>query len=157
MMATATSRTAFARAALIGAATGCRSMSMLAACALTGPSADDALDRLLHTAWGRRLALTAAAGELVGDKLPQTPPRTDPPGLVARLLLSGLTARVLARRRGAAELTAVVIGVAAAAATTYLGPSARAAAAKRFGTDLPGALVEDAAALTAAVASTRVR
>ncbi|MEO9139562.1 MAG: hypothetical protein ABI345_10900 [Jatrophihabitans sp.] len=145
------------RAGLVGAATGSRSMSMLAACALSDASTGDALDRRLHTGWGRRAAVAAAAGELVGDKLPRTPPRTDPPGLTARLVLSALTARTLARRGGDAEAPAVLIAVTASVVTTYFGPRVRSAAATRFGSDLPGAVVEDVAALSVAAASTRLR
>lgn len=140
------------RAALAGAASGSRSQAVLAACALTPPG-PTRVDRWLHKS--RRGVLLGAAGELVGDKLPVTPPRTDPPGLGARLALGAGTAGLIATRRGQSAVLPAVIGLLAAAATTFAGPPARAAAAERFGSDLPGALAEDAFALGLAAAVTR--
>src|SRR4030095_15826648 len=41
-----------------------------------------------------------AAVELVADKLPKTPKRTAPPGLIARIVMGGLTGACVATGRG---------------------------------------------------------
>jgi uncharacterized membrane protein len=129
------------RAGLAGAATGMRSQSALAAFELTAPNAHPV-----------RRALTAAgaATELVLDKLARTPSRVSPAGLVPRLALGGVTAWLLAGRGGANRLGAAVVGTAAAGAASVGGARARAALSGRLGSDLPGALAEDAVALTLA-------
>lgn len=126
------------RAALLGLATGGRSTSGLAALAATRPAGER---------WTRRLATVATAGELVGDKLPQTPSRLQPSGLVPRLGLGAVTGAVLARRDGGSRNRAVLagaLGLLGAAAGSRLGVSWRQVANRRFGRDLPGALIEDA-------------
>ncbi|HEV7204761.1 MAG TPA: hypothetical protein VGN18_09120 [Jatrophihabitans sp.] len=142
------------RAALAGAASGSRSQAVLAACVLTRPGSTR-LDRWLHRPSVRRSVLYGAAGELVGDKLPVAPSRTEPPGLGARLALGAATAGLLATRRGERPALPAVVGLLAAAGTTFAGPPARAAAAARFGSDLPGALTEDVLAVGLAAAATR--
>jgi uncharacterized membrane protein len=137
------------RAALLGLATGGRSMSGLAALALTNRSTSGALG----SRWIRRLAGTAAAGELVGDKLPQVPSRLQPQGLLPRLALGAIAGTVLARREGGSgnrTASAAVVGLAGAAAGSWLGVSWRQLAAARFGRHLPGALIEDAGWLAVA-------
>lgn len=92
-----------------------------------------------------------AALELVGDKLPQTPSRTDPPGVISRFTSGTATGYAAGGPAGAlvAGTTAVAAGSAFAAARAKLGSS----------TKLPDAVlavVEDAAALgLAAVAAPR--
>lgn len=142
------------RAALAGAASGSRSQAVLAACVLTPPGSTR-LDRWLHRPSLRRSVLYGAAGELVGDKLPITPSRTDPPGLGARLALGAVTAGLIGTRRGERAALPALVGLLAAAGTTFAGPPARAAAAARLGSDLPGALAEDVLALGLAAAATR--
>jgi uncharacterized membrane protein len=145
---------ALLRAALAGAATGSRSFSALAACTVTAPKGRTG------TRWvrrrGRQVVLLGAAGELVGDKLPQAPPRTAPPALYARLGLAALTAVVLARRRGESIALAALVGTAASAGTTFAGPGIRGALAARVGQDRPGALAEDAFAYTLALVAARL-
>jgi uncharacterized membrane protein len=133
----------YLRATLLGAASGSRSSLGLAGLATAAPQGP----------WLARIATLAAAGELVGDKLPQTPARTEPPGLAARVL-AGLACGVVVARRDRAGLPstalAAVLGASAAFAATHAGSAWRGFAARRFGRDLPGALLEDAAALTTA-------
>jgi uncharacterized membrane protein len=131
------------RAALLGLATGGRSTAGLTALALTNPSSSG----VLASRWTRRLAGTAAAGELVGDKLPQTPSRLQPEGLVPRLVLGTAAGAILTRREGAGRgrtVLAGALGLLGAAAGSKLGVSWRQQASRRFGKDLPGALIEDA-------------
>jgi uncharacterized membrane protein len=145
-----------ARAVLFGLATGGRSTSGLAALALNDrPFASAGGSR-----WARRLAATAAVGEFVGDKLPQTPSRLQPAGLVPRLGLGAVTGAVLTRREGGSRNRAVLagaLGLLGATAGSRLGVSWRQLAAQRFGRDLPGALIEDAWCLAAMRYASRSR
>jgi uncharacterized membrane protein len=149
-----------ARAALIGAATGSRSFTGMAALALTAPAAAVTQpDRTLGQGWVKALVASGALGELVADKLPATPDRLAPRGLAGRVLIAALTGQIVARRpwparsgdqgpadpgTAAASASAVAVGTALAAA--WLGSRWRRVAAPRFGRDWPGAVLEDAAA-----------
>jgi uncharacterized membrane protein len=137
------------RAAAIGAATGSRSSAGLAAVAFTSSAADrGAVVSRLGSGAGTATVGALAATELVLDKRPSTPPRTAPPGLVPRAALGATTAAAVARRDGHDGSLAGVGGLAFALLTTVLGVRARAAAERRFGSDLPGALAEDVVAGT---------
>jgi uncharacterized membrane protein len=97
---------------------------------------------------GRVVVGIAAAGELVGDKLPMTPSRLTQPQLLGRLAAGGLGAVALAaveRRSVASWVPAALLGAAGAFAGSVLGASWCAAAEDR---GLPGtraALLEDGA------------
>ncbi|MGN6610019.1 MAG: DUF4126 domain-containing protein [Jatrophihabitans sp.] len=143
------------RAALAGLATGARSMTPVAAVAWTAgePAVGGALDARLR---GAKVLLGAGAvGELAADKLPIAPPRTQLPSFVFRLTLGAVSGAVVARRGAAPLVAGALVGAAASAVTTAAGPGYRAALAKRFGSDVPGALLEDAAALGLAAAAVR--
>jgi len=144
------------RAALLGLATGGRSTSGLTALTLTNPSSAG----VLGNRWTRRLAAAAATGELLGDKLPRTPSRLQPEGLLPRLACGAAAGAILASRagggRGRATLAAG-LGLLGAAAGSRLGASWRQLAARRFGHDLPGALIEDAWVLAAGRYASRPR
>ncbi len=128
-------------AAFAGAATGSRSQSALAAYELTDP----------HPRTFRRAAtVLGAAGELVGDKLPRVPSRLQPAALGARLVCGGLSGWLLAGRHGGARIPATLVGCGAAAATSFAGARTRGLLATRLGNDLPGALAEDAIAVSLA-------
>lgn len=73
--------------ALIGAATGLRSSSGMAALAVGAPV--ERLSPFLRRTEVRVTNVALAAAELVADKHPKTPKRTGPPGLIARLVLGG--------------------------------------------------------------------
>jgi uncharacterized membrane protein len=142
------------RPALIGVATGARSFTGLAACARTaaGPGR---VDRLLHHSRIRRALTSGAAVELLGDKLPVTPPRTQPPSLAARVLLGAVSGAIVSGRAGGARATGALAGAGSAAGWTLLGPRLRAAAAARLDGDLRGALAEDVLAIALAVGAAR--
>jgi uncharacterized membrane protein len=99
---------------------------------------------------GTTLAGLFAAGEVVADKQPAVPGRLSPPGLVPRLTLGATSAAALARRDDEGPALPALVGLAAAGGAAVLGVRARAAAARRLGSDLPGAIAEDA--LTAGLA-----
>jgi uncharacterized membrane protein len=98
------------RYALLGFATGGRTFA--------GPTA---------VAWtsgnqlAQRLTAVAALGEVVVDKLPQTPSRLEPGALVARAATSAVAAMVLARRRGDDQRLAAWVAMLAAGAGVTAG------------------------------------
>jgi uncharacterized membrane protein len=87
-----------------------------------------------------------AIGELVNDKLPKTPNRLVPPQFITRILTSALSGLAIGLS-GNGLLIGLVAGILGAVAGTFGGAKARSVLAKRFGRDLPAALLEDAVAL----------
>ncbi|HYH30389.1 MAG TPA: hypothetical protein VD903_08390 [Pseudonocardia sp.] len=141
------SPSALLRAAALGAATGARSTAGITAVALTSrPDDTGAVASRLGGRAGSALAVVAAAGELVADKTPGVPSRIAPPGLVPRIALGATSASAVARRDGHDNALPGLIGAASAVGAAVLGVRLRAVAARRFGTDKPGALAEDALA-----------
>jgi uncharacterized membrane protein len=140
-------------AALIGSATGLRSQMGMAVLLNGTPPAQ--LPALLGHRAVRPIAVTAALGELVADKLPSTPARTQAPGLVPRIGLGGLSAGLLARSAGAPAPLAVAVGAGAAAGAAFAGMAARGALAKRV-PPLAAALAEDLVAVMLAVVALRL-
>ena len=130
----------------LGAATGMRSQLGLAA--LVAQS-DPSLPPMLRKPGIRGLLLASAVGELVIDKLPGTPSRLAPQGIVPRLALGALAASLSARTRNASWLPAAALGASSAAVAAKLGHDARARLA-RHAPDPAVALLEDAVALGAA-------
>jgi uncharacterized membrane protein len=103
------------RAAVLGTVTGSRTFLAPAALALRG--------RLGKVA---KFALPPlAAGELVGDKLPMSPPRVEGPGLVGRVVSGAFAGRVSGGTRG------LRVGAAFALASTYPSQVVRQQVVKR--------------------------
>jgi uncharacterized membrane protein len=150
--ATAPLRASLLRSAALGAASGCRSTAGATAVVLTARPTDPG--PAARAGRGRLLALVLAAAELVADKLPVTPPRTQPAGL-PRLAAGAGSATAVAQRDGRAPAAAAAVGTLAAAAAAELASRARAVAARRLGSDLPGALLEDVLAALLAWWGTR--
>ena len=98
-----------------------------------------------------------ATGHGRGHPAPGAPARTAASGLVPRAALGVSTAAGLARRDGHEPTLAGLVGLGAALGTAVLGVQARAAAARRFGSDLPGAITEDVLAATLGWWATRRR
>jgi uncharacterized membrane protein len=116
------------RAAVLGSVTGARTFLAPAALALRG--------RLGKAAQVGLPVL--AAGELVGDKLPMTPPRSQGPGLVGRVVSGALSGRVSAGGRGAR------VGAAFALAATYPSQALRGQIVRRTSIpDIAFAVSED--------------
>jgi uncharacterized membrane protein len=116
------------------------------------PPAALAAGGLLNRQTPARISLIlAAAGELIADKLPITPSRTDPAGVIGRVVSGAICGRTVAGPLGAALAAGVAAG------STFLCHDARAAAGKRTGLpDLPFALIEDALAVSLAAAAVRL-
>ncbi|MFC6091722.1 hypothetical protein [Saccharothrix lopnurensis] len=146
MATTTQQRGALLRAAALGAASGARSTAGLTSIALTSSRADTGIARSLGGRAGSVVTGLAAVGELLADKHPSTPSRLGLPGLLPRLVLGATAGAGLARREGRSVVPAAVAAAVAAAAWSVLGNRLRARLGDGFGSDLPGALAEDAAA-----------
>jgi uncharacterized membrane protein len=120
------------RALGLGAATGLRTMA--------APTA----------VFGGALLLVGAFAELVVDKLPSTPSRTQPVGLTARSIAAALAAGTYAKRAGDDPAIGGLLGVTGALAAAYLGAAYRGATARAGIPDLLCALLEDTVAYTTA-------
>jgi uncharacterized membrane protein len=89
-----------------------------------------------------------AVVELIADKLPKTPARTAPPGLIARIVFSGLCSAALAISAGGSLIIAAIVGVIGARFGTFSGYNIRHALVVRGHLpDLPVALIEDVIAI----------
>ena len=95
------------------------------------------------------IASVIALGELVNDKLPNTPSRKVPVQFGGRIAMGGLAGAAVGLSAGAL-LPGLVLGAIGAVAGTYGGAAARGALAKTFGRDLPAALIEDVVAVVGA-------
>jgi uncharacterized membrane protein len=63
----------------------------------------------------------AAAGEIVNDKLPKTPPRTAPPSFIIRIVLGGFAAATLAAGAGGSIVVGAILGIIGAVVGTLGG------------------------------------
>ena len=133
---------------LLGAASGAR--AQLGVATVVGRS-DSALPAVFLRPWTRRLLVAAAAGELVVDKLPTTPSRLEPAGLVARLVMGGLAAGLFARTRQAPWAPAAALGGSSAAVSAKVGHDVRARLANHA-PDPVIAVAEDVLAVALATA-----
>jgi len=89
-----------------------------------------------------------AVVELVADKLPQTPSRTAPPGLIARILMGGLTGACVAAGGGQGAVLGALIGIVGGIVGCFGGYQARTGFVKALGVpDIYVALVEDLVAI----------
>lgn len=145
------------RSGLLGVLSGARSMTPLAMLALYRDR--DSLQGawqdwpVLRSPAGRAALVLAAVGELVGDKLPNTPSRTKPFPLLGRMAtgaLSGAALGTLAGRDGWRR--GAVLGAAGGLVGSYAGRFLRAGGAATGLPDLVFALVEDAATIACAAA-----
>jgi uncharacterized membrane protein len=81
---------------------------------------------------GARALTVLAAGELAADKAPFTPPRTRFPVLAARIASGAITGATLARRERRPVLGFVLVGAAAALASSYAFYGLRRLATRRL-------------------------
>jgi uncharacterized membrane protein len=145
--------TVLTSAFLVGVAAGGRSMTGLATIAWTTPPGTPprALD-LAASPRGRALLTLAAAGELVGDKLPQTPSRLSTQGLTSRIATGALGGAALALRAGGANpAVAALSGAAGSVAGSYLGAGWRRWAGTEKVNAFVAAIAEDLVTVATAV------
>jgi uncharacterized membrane protein len=119
-------------AALLGKSAGSRTFTPEAVLVARG--------RLAANSKIRGAVMVAAAAELIGDKLPSTPARTQPIGFIGRIASGAFCGRVAGGNAGA------LVGAAASAAATVGFYEARKAASARMPA-LLAALLEDAIAI----------
>ncbi|CAA9579193.1 MAG: hypothetical protein AVDCRST_MAG33-3414 [uncultured Thermomicrobiales bacterium] len=143
----------------IGIAAGLR--SQVPGAALTQALRDGNLGRGRGRLWStlrrdrsRQIALVSMVGEMVGDKLPVTPSRTEAPSNIGRIGIGAVSGALVASGLGARSgglVFAALSGAAGAVVGTWGGYHARKGIVESSGLpDLPIALVEDIAAVTIA-------
>ncbi len=89
-----------------------------------------------------------AAGELVADQLPSAPPRTAPPGLIARIATGALSGAGIAIAGSQTLVVGALLGIVGALVGTFGGYQARTRLVKAFKVpDLVIATLEDIVAI----------
>ena len=89
-----------------------------------------------------------ALGELIADKLPSTPSRLKPPGLVARIVLGGLSGAAAAASFSQSMALGAVLGAAGGIAGAFAGYEVRTRLVRALGVpDFFIACLEDAVAI----------
>jgi uncharacterized membrane protein len=89
--------------------------------------------RFLQKPFTAGLLKVLAAGEMVGDKLPNAPNRTDPPVLLGRLLSGALVGAAWYRSRHGSALGGGLLGGLAAVAATFVSFGLRMGISQRAG------------------------
>lgn len=141
---------------LIGVVTGLRSMTAMAVLCWFAYLGYLPLDGT-WASWAAKLVTAIiftvfALGEFVVDKLPKTPNRTAPGPLLARLVIGGLVAAIVAEGLDGSGVEAVILGVGGVLIGAFGGYLIRREAVLRLGgKDWPVALVEDASAIVCAI------
>lgn len=132
--------TAIARSLITGALSGLRSASgpALAAWQLRGQRTrrrDRLPRRLLASDHALEATGAMAVGEVLADKHPAMPNRTDPPALVGRAIAGAVAASALVGRRAPVKVVVAhaLLGAGAAVLGAYLGYYARRAATEHSG------------------------
>lgn len=134
------------RSAALGLAAGGRTSLGVAAPVLSWRTGRPGEGRSRLHAAARVVSLLGVAGELAGDKLPQTPSRLDRGALAARVISAVSGSAVLCRRDQVAPGLPLLAAAAGAFAGAYGGAAWRAWAAERMPA-WQGALLEDVVAL----------
>lgn len=145
------------RAGMIGIAAGLRSMTPF------GVLASKRNDSAVHGRWEHwpvmrsragRIALQLAwFGELVGDKLPGVPPRTNPGPLAGRMVFGAIAGMAISTQHKGTRprVAGALVGAIGGFIGSHAGYSYRTVVTKKTGIpDLPVALLEDITAWTIA-------
>lgn len=86
--------------------------------------------------------------ELVADKLPKTPSRTAPSGLIARFVMGGLSGACVAAGGGSRPIVGAILGAAGGIAGAFSGYRIRTGLVRALAKpDIYVALLEDAVAI----------
>jgi len=89
-----------------------------------------------------------AVVELVNDKLPKTPSRTAPPGLIARIVTGAFSGATLCAAGGSSAALGAIAGIAGALVGTFGGYQVRTQTVKALNApDFVIALIEDVVAI----------
>lgn len=141
---------------IIGIVAGLRSMTapaIVAWAARLGWLHLDATPLAFLGKWWVLWLLTALMlGELIADKLPQTPARTQPGPFIGRIVLGGLAGAALAAGSGQSAVAGAVLGGLGGVAGTLGGYLIRKDLVRALGVrDLVVALAEDAVAIGGAL------
>jgi uncharacterized membrane protein len=90
--------------------------------------------------------------ELVADQLPSTPARTKPPGLIARILLGGLSGAAISLAVGQSAAIGACLGAAGGVAGAFVGYQVRTGLVRALKVpDIVIALLEDLVAVAGAL------
>jgi uncharacterized membrane protein len=149
------------RAALLGVVTGMRSQvpgALLAWRRSRGQLPHDVAGPggVLRRRTTLPLTLLAAAGEMVGDKLPTTPGRLEDGPFLGRVALGAGAGSGVAAAFGRSRIAGAPLGAAGAAAGSVAGYRLRVAAVARTGVpDTAWGLLEDALAVALGLLATR--
>ena len=144
------------RSAVLGAASGLRSMAApsqtslyLVKCAERGVEVPGAgVARMLGTRHVRSALAVVAGGEMVFDKLPVLPDRTDPTPLIGRMVMGALSGAAVAELAGDSRVVAGLVGALGALVGAHVGFRVRRALTHEAGLpDIAVALCEDAVAI----------
>lgn len=131
------------RVALLGIVTGMRTFVPFALLAWLAPPVG-----WLGTIWARVVITLASASELVLDKLPRTPSRLSPTGMVGRVTAGGLMGWALTAQAQGLVWLGVTLGVAGAVGGAFAGNKLRGFLVRKTGKpDLWFALSEDVLAV----------
>ena len=137
----------------IGIVAGLRAMTAPAAVSwaayLGWLKLDQSMLAFMGYTWTPWVITALALAELVTDQLPSTKSRTVPVQFGTRIVSGALTGAALGIVAGSLIIGAV-LGAAGAVIGTLGGSAARAALARKFGSDRPAALLEDVIAIAAA-------
>lgn len=134
----------YAGAAVMGVAAGMRSMaspaivSQLSKAGLVPEGGASPLGLLGHPATGKTMAVLAI-GEMIADKLPFMPKRTDKPALFTRALTGAVSGAAICSSKKRSVWTGALLGALGAIGATYGAYELRKWAGKRF--DVPDAVI----------------
>lgn len=107
------SRTDLVLPVILGVMAGGRSQSVTAFIAW------QSLDRRAASPLGRGAATLAALGEVIGDKTPLAPDRTEPGPLFGRMMFGAVGGAAVARHQCSSIVPSAIVGAVAAAAATF--------------------------------------
>jgi uncharacterized membrane protein len=136
----------------LGLLTGGRTMAVLAAISsrlarAESPQVRGPLHWLVRS-WVARLLRIMAVGEIVGDKIPNIPARTEVPGLIGRTTAGALTGALFSAAKGRSRGLGALVGGVAALGGSFLGYYARREAVESSGVPDPVvAAIEDSIVL----------
>jgi uncharacterized membrane protein len=116
------------------------------------------IQRVLNSPGVQFLASSAAVGELLGDKLPMLPDRTNSGPFMGRLVIGAFAGMTLCRRYHQSLLVGAAIGAVGAGAGTLLGHYSRGVLGQTTGvSDTVWGLAEDVVALGLGLFAVRKR